>query len=84
MTLTCKMWYFMDYIFFLFITHQKTTTHNDSGHAHITDFNIATRLLPDGLACSMSGTKPYMAPEVFMCALEEIGKKSSFIFLIEP
>ncbi|KAL1373499.1 hypothetical protein pipiens_020445, partial [Culex pipiens pipiens] len=22
----------------------------------------------------MSGTKPYMAPEVFMCALEEIGE----------
>uniref|UniRef100_A0A182LTJ3 Protein kinase domain-containing protein n=1 Tax=Anopheles culicifacies TaxID=139723 RepID=A0A182LTJ3_9DIPT len=43
-----------------------------SGHAHLTDFNIATRLPPDGLACSMSGTKPYMAPEVFMCALEEI------------
>uniref|UniRef100_A0A182VB47 Protein kinase domain-containing protein n=1 Tax=Anopheles merus TaxID=30066 RepID=A0A182VB47_ANOME len=42
------------------------------GHAHLTDFNIATRLPPDGLACSMSGTKPYMAPEVFMCALEEI------------
>uniref|UniRef100_A0A182J0L3 Protein kinase domain-containing protein n=2 Tax=Anopheles atroparvus TaxID=41427 RepID=A0A182J0L3_ANOAO len=42
------------------------------GHAHLTDFNIATRLPPDGLACSMSGTKPYMAPEVFMCALEEV------------
>uniref|UniRef100_A0A182Y523 Protein kinase domain-containing protein n=1 Tax=Anopheles stephensi TaxID=30069 RepID=A0A182Y523_ANOST len=43
-----------------------------TGHAHLTDFNIATRLPPDGLACSMSGTKPYMAPEVFMCALEEV------------
>lgn len=29
-----------------------------SGHAHLTDFNIATRLQRDGLACSMSGTKP--------------------------
>lgn len=28
------------------------------GHAHLTDFNIATRLQKDGLACSMSGTKP--------------------------
>lgn len=45
-----------------------------SGHAHLTDFNIATRLQKDSLACSMSGTKPYMAPEVFMCALEEVGK----------
>ncbi|EDS44294.1 conserved hypothetical protein [Culex quinquefasciatus] len=44
----------------------------EGGHSHLTDFNIATRLQPDGLACSMSGTKPYMAPEVFMCALEEI------------
>lgn len=40
----------------------------------MTDFNIATRLAKDGLACSMSGTKPYMAPEVFMCALDEVGK----------
>ncbi|XP_052872021.1 serine/threonine-protein kinase 32A-like [Anopheles cruzii] len=45
---------------------------DEEGHAHLTDFNIATRLPPDGLACSMSGTKPYMAPEVFMCALEEV------------
>lgn len=44
-----------------------------TGHAHLTDFNIATRLPRDGLACSMSGTKPYMAPEVFLCALDEIG-----------
>jgi serine/threonine protein kinase len=51
---------------FYFATH--------TGHAHITDFNIATRLIPDGMACSMSGTKPYMAPEIFMCALDELGK----------
>lgn len=45
------------------------------GHAHLTDFNIATRLQTDStLACSMSGTKPYMAPELFMCALEEISE----------
>lgn len=43
------------------------------GHAHLTDFNIATRLSDNGLASSFSGTKPYMAPEVFMCALDEIG-----------
>jgi len=45
-----------------------------AGHAHLTDFNIATRLQKDSLAYSMSGTKPYMAPEVFMFALEEVGK----------
>lgn len=44
------------------------------GHAHLTDFNIATRLQKDALACSMSGTKPYMAPEVFLCALDEVGE----------
>jgi len=40
----------------------------------LTDFNIATRLQKDALACSMSGTKPYMAPEVFLCALDEVGE----------
>jgi serine/threonine kinase 32 len=30
------------------------------GHAHITDFNIATVLENGQLATSMSGTKPYM------------------------
>jgi hypothetical protein len=30
------------------------------GHAHITDFNIATVLENGELATSMSGTKPYM------------------------
>lgn len=38
------------------------------GHAHLTDFNIATSLQTDELAVSMSGTKPYMAPEIFACA----------------
>lgn len=31
-----------------------------AGHAHVTDFNIATRLEDGQLATSMSGTKPYM------------------------
>lgn len=54
------------------------------GHAHLTDFNIATRLHKDSLACSMSGTKPYMAPEVFMCALEEISEYSYHVNLHTP
>ncbi|XP_063237367.1 serine/threonine-protein kinase 32B-like isoform X3 [Bacillus rossius redtenbacheri] len=41
------------------------------GHAHITDFNIATVLENEQLATSMSGTKPYMAPEIFDCAMDE-------------
>lgn len=31
-----------------------------SGHAHVTDFNIATVLKEGQLATSMSGTKPYI------------------------
>jgi serine/threonine kinase 32 len=31
-----------------------------TGHAHITDFNIATVLEEGQLATSMSGTKPYI------------------------
>ncbi|ELU01456.1 hypothetical protein CAPTEDRAFT_92464 [Capitella teleta] len=43
---------------------------DENGHVHITDFNIATELLDGQLATSLSGTKPYMAPEVFACALD--------------
>lgn len=43
---------------------------DESGHIHITDFNIASVLKDGELATSMSGTKPYMAPEVFECALD--------------
>lgn len=31
-----------------------------SGHAHVTDFNVATMLGIDKLATSLSGTKPYI------------------------
>ncbi|OXU26471.1 hypothetical protein TSAR_009234 [Trichomalopsis sarcophagae] len=44
-----------------------------AGHAHVTDFNIAATLEGDQLATSMSGTKPYMAPEVYKCSCEEYG-----------
>ncbi|EGI63960.1 Serine/threonine-protein kinase 32B [Acromyrmex echinatior] len=43
------------------------------GHAHVTDFNIATVLENGQLATSMSGTKPYIAPEIYMCSCEEYG-----------
>ena len=33
---------------------------DEDGHAHLTDFNIATVLRDGELAVSMSGTKPYM------------------------
>ncbi|GAB0094163.1 serine/threonine-protein kinase 32A [Sergentomyia squamirostris] len=74
--LVCELGSALDYLQAHRVLHRDIKPDNilldEEGHAHITDFNIATRLLPDGLACSMSGTKPYMAPEVFMCALEEI------------
>ncbi|NXH47231.1 ST32A kinase, partial [Dicaeum eximium] len=35
------------------------------GHAHITDFNIATVLTKDSPVTTIAGTKPYMAPEMF-------------------
>ncbi|KAH0956788.1 hypothetical protein HN011_009814 [Eciton burchellii] len=46
---------------------------DEEGHAHVTDFNIATVLEEGQLATSMSGTKPYIAPEIYMCSCEEYG-----------
>lgn len=46
---------------------------DEDGHAHVTDFNIATVLEDGQLATSMSGTKPYIAPEIYMCSCEEYG-----------
>ncbi|KAG5311722.1 ST32B kinase, partial [Acromyrmex insinuator] len=46
---------------------------DEEGHAHVTDFNIATVLENGQLATSMSGTKPYIAPEIYMCSCEEYG-----------
>lgn len=37
-----------------------------AGHAHITDFNIATVLSGGQLATSMSGTKPYIGNIFFI------------------
>ncbi|CAH1726613.1 unnamed protein product [Aphis gossypii] len=44
---------------------------DEEGHAHITDFNIAATLHGKKLASSLSGTKPYIAPEVYLCSLGE-------------
>lgn len=45
---------------------------DEKGHVHLTDFNIATILEDGKLATSMSGTKPYMAPEIFAAASKEV------------
>lgn len=46
---------------------------DEDGHAHVADFNIATKIEDGQLATSMSGTKPYMAPEIYMCSCDESG-----------
>ncbi|KAH8295199.1 hypothetical protein KR018_008459, partial [Drosophila ironensis] len=74
--LVCELGSALEYLQTQRVVHRDIKPDNilldDAGHAHLTDFNIATRLQKDSLACSMSGTKPYMAPEVFLCALDEV------------
>ncbi|MCP9259277.1 hypothetical protein DINM_002234 [Dirofilaria immitis] len=42
---------------------------DDEGHAHLTEFNLATRIAPNTYATSFSGTRSYMAPEILLCSL---------------
>ncbi|XP_064600171.1 serine/threonine-protein kinase 32B-like [Liolophura sinensis] len=71
----CEIALALEYLQSKHIVHRDIKPDNilldEEGHVHITDFNIAA-VLPEGqLATSLSGTKPYMAPEVFACALDE-------------
>ncbi|XP_028391082.1 serine/threonine-protein kinase 32A-like [Dendronephthya gigantea] len=51
------------------------------GHVHLTDFNVATVMEDDNtLATSMSGTKPYMAPEIFKTSL---GKQRGYSYEVD-
>ncbi len=61
------------YYFFSFFRDIKpdNIVLDDAGHAHITDFNIATFLSDDSLATSLTGTRPYMAPEIYSTGLRE-------------
>ncbi|XP_055315116.1 serine/threonine-protein kinase 32B isoform X2 [Sitodiplosis mosellana] len=74
--LVCELGSALEYLRHQRVIHRDIKPDNilldEEGHFHLTDFNIATRLQNDGFACSMSGTKPYIAPEVFMCALDQV------------
>ncbi|XP_031619538.1 serine/threonine-protein kinase 32A [Contarinia nasturtii] len=74
--LVCELGSALEYLRHQRVIHRDLKPDNilldEEGHAHLTDFNIATRLQSDGFACSMSGTKPYIAPEIFMVALDEM------------
>ena len=41
---------------------------DEEGHAHLTDFNIATILEEGEMAVSISGTKPYMGNSLTLIA----------------
>ncbi|XP_014220006.1 serine/threonine-protein kinase 32A [Copidosoma floridanum] len=56
---------------------------DEEGHAHVTDFNIAVTLEDEQVATSMSGTKPYMAPEIYKCSYEEHGASLGYGFAVD-
>jgi serine/threonine protein kinase len=47
---------------------------DEEGHAHLTDFNIATILEEGEMAVSISGTKPYMGNSLTLIAPLAINK----------
>ncbi|XP_015919815.1 serine/threonine-protein kinase 32C [Parasteatoda tepidariorum] len=70
----CEIALVLDYLRSKRILHRDIKPDNilidDTGHVHITDFNIATNLKEGEAVTSVSGTKPYMAPEVVACAID--------------
>uniref|UniRef100_A0A8C9ARX0 Serine/threonine kinase 32C n=1 Tax=Prolemur simus TaxID=1328070 RepID=A0A8C9ARX0_PROSS len=61
----CEMALALDYLRSQHIIHRCALPSLPAGHAHLTDFNIATIIKDGERATALAGTKPYMAPEIF-------------------